>query len=233
MAPPSGDRFHRDWAPDVGSRLSAGCCRPTAAQPRWLAASIFLRRMRPDAYPECPSGHDQGIVHVERSGGRPAHRRQADDLRAVSAPGKVVAPALLARIEERSFQPGFGISGVSSCLLVPVAASACQAEVVLGRDPLARAQNNVVRLATEAAQLLGGPAILAAASGSLADKVAQPLGDVSRQCRGTGLRGRGDPAEPEWPGPWPGARPNVGTRRSNPAVRQSRPKSAHAPRRRC
>jgi len=71
-------------------------------------------------HPPSPGLDEKGIVELQGDYSRPTNRRQAQDVRTIGAPGKVLVPVLLAWIKQRDGLAGEGICGMSACSFVAV-----------------------------------------------------------------------------------------------------------------
>jgi hypothetical protein len=77
--------------------------------------------MPPGLHPPPPGLDEKGIVELQGDYSRPANRCQAKDMHPIGAPGKVLIPVLLTRIEQRDGLAGERICGVSACSFVAIA----------------------------------------------------------------------------------------------------------------
>lgn len=129
--------------------------------------------MIPGTGSDSASYNNERVVELECLDGGPPARRQANDLRAVFTPGKVLTPTLLPRVKQRNFLTSFRVDTLPFRLLVPVTRRARQARILSGGHSPVGTRNNVVNLALEAAEPYRGLAILAAVIGSLADQLTE------------------------------------------------------------
>ena len=99
-----------------------GCCFPCVPPGSCRSNSHALpsRGMPPGLHPPSPGLDEKGIVELQGDYSRSAHECQAQDVRPIDTPGKVLVPVLLAWIKQRDGLAGEGICGMSACSFVAV-----------------------------------------------------------------------------------------------------------------
>jgi len=161
--------------------------------------------MVPDLDPECTGSHDQRMVDMERFDSHPPTRSQPDDSCSVRTPGKVFVPLLLSWMKQQGFFTRFRVGPTGLGMLVSIARSAGQTQIVGSGLSFVSTRNDVVNLMFQAGEPRGSLTVLAAISGPQADQFTQRSGNARlRHRKGWvgGLQGRQDvPVGPGWPTP--------------------------------
>ena len=77
--------------------------------------------MPPGLDPPPPGLDEKGVVELQSDHSRTANRCQAEDMRPINTPGKVLVPVLLAQIEQWDSLASERIGGVSARSFVAIA----------------------------------------------------------------------------------------------------------------
>src|SRR5262245_29581437 len=83
-----------------------------------------------NAYPQSASGNNVVVVQFQRQYCDSTTRCQSNDPRAITCPGEVLTPRLLARIEQRHLLASVYVCCVNLCALVFVASSTGQPQIL-------------------------------------------------------------------------------------------------------
>ncbi len=102
------------------------------------------------------------VVEFQRDNSRPARGGQADNLRPILTPPKVLVPALLARVKQGSLLVSDRIETVRLDAFVTVAQGTGEPEVVLGGRPTRSDRDDVLNVHGHSRKQLWSEAVTAA-----------------------------------------------------------------------
>ncbi len=139
------------------------------------ARSGILRRMPTGRDPVGARQHGAREIELQGNHGRSTTWREADNLRPIRRPGKMLRPPLAARIKERNGLLRYRIKGFRLVVLEVVAIAAREPEIVFLVGTAGSARNNVFNLQQGVDVALRGQTVAAPIAGLHADSLSNLL----------------------------------------------------------